>query len=77
VFGVPDKGVGEEIAAWIKLEEGSSVTADEVLRYCQERLPKSHVPRYIKFVSEFPMTPLGKIQKFKMREIEIKEFNIE
>jgi fatty-acyl-CoA synthase len=77
VFGVPDKGVGEEIAAWIKLEEGTTVTEDEIIQYCQGKVPDSHLPRYIKFVKEFPMTPLGKIQKFKMREIAIKEYNLE
>ncbi len=77
VFGVPDKGGGEEIAAWIKLEEGTTVTEDEIIQYCQGKVPDSHLPRYIKFVKEFPMTPLGKIQKFKMREIEIKEYNLE
>lgn len=77
VFGVPDKKVGEEIAAWIKLEEGMIVTEDEIIQYCQGKLPDSHLPRYIKFVKEFPMTPLGKIQKFKMREIAIKEYGLE
>jgi len=77
VFGVPDKKVGEEIAAWIKLEEGASATEEEILQFCKEKLPELHLPRYIKFVNEFPMTPLGKIQKFKMREIAIKEYNIE
>lgn len=46
VFGVPDRISGEEIAAWIIL-------------YCKEKFPPSQVPRYIKFVKEFPMTPLG------------------
>ena len=77
IFGVPDKILGEEAAAWIKLEEGASVTEDEILQYCKKRLPDSHLPRYIKFVSEFPMTPLGKIQKFKMREAAIKEYGLE
>lgn len=77
VFGLPDKKVGEEIAAWIKLEEGTSVTEDEIIQYCRGKIPGSHLPRYIRFVKEFPMTPLGKIQKFKMREIEIKKYNLE
>jgi len=41
------------------------------------RPPGSRLPRYIKFVDKFPMTPLGKVQKFKMREIAIKEFGLE
>jgi len=73
VFGVPDNALGEEVAAWIKLEEGTSITQEEILQYCHGRLPVSCLPRYIKFVNEFPTTPLGKAQKFKMREISIKE----
>ncbi len=73
VFGVPDKLLGEEVAAWIKLEEGATATEEEILRYCEGKLSPSFLPRYIKFVKEFPMTPLGKTQKFRMREITIKE----
>jgi fatty-acyl-CoA synthase len=77
VFGVPNREIGEEVVAWIRLEEGTTATEQEILQYCQGRLPDSHLPRYIKFVKEFPMTPLGKIQKFKMREIAIKEYYLE
>jgi fatty-acyl-CoA synthase len=76
IFGVPDKALGEEIAAWIRLEEGATLTEAEIFQYCRERLPDSNVPRFIKFVSEFPMTPLGKTQKFKMREMAIKEYHL-
>jgi len=77
VFGVPDKVLGEEIAVWVKLEEGASYTEKEILEYLKERLPESYLPKYIKFVKDFPMTPLGKIQKFKMREITSKEYGLE
>ncbi len=77
VFGVPDKQLGEEIALWIKLEEGASVTEEEILKYLREKFSESHLPKYIKFVKEFPMTPLGKIQKFKMREMASKEYGLE
>jgi len=76
VFGVPDNTMGEEVAAWIKLEEGANVMEEEIIRYCEGKLPDSHLPRYIKFVQEFPMTPLGKVQKFKMREITIEEIGL-
>jgi fatty-acyl-CoA synthase len=72
VFGVPDKVNGEEVAAWIKLEGEASAKEEDIRRYCEVKLPASCVPKYIKFVKEFPMTPLGKAQKFKMREITIK-----
>jgi fatty-acyl-CoA synthase len=73
VFGVPDKMLGEEVAVWIKTEEGINANEEEIRQYCEGKLPVSWLPRYIKFVDEFPMTPLGKIQKFRMREITIKE----
>jgi fatty-acyl-CoA synthase len=65
------------VAAWIKLEEGASATEEEILQYCRATLPASCLPRYIKFVREFPMTLLGKVQKFRMREIAIKEYGLE
>ena len=77
VFGVPDKVLGEEVATWIKLQEGITITVEEILQYCEGRLPSSHIPRYVKFVKEFPTTPLGKVQKFKMRESAIKEYSLE
>ena len=76
VFGVPDKKLGEEVAAWIKLDERVTATEEEIRQYCKERLPVSHLPRYIKFVREFPTTPLGKVQKFKMREMATEEYGL-
>ena len=72
----PGRTSGEDVAAWIKPEEGAVITEDEVLRYCRGKLPDSRLPRYIKFVNEFPTTPLGKVQKFRMREIAIKEYGL-
>jgi len=77
VFGVPDKLKGEELAAWIKVKEGVEMNEEEIIKFCQEKLPPSQIPRYLKFVKEFPVTPLGKIQKFKMREMAIKEYGLE
>ena len=77
VFGVPGGTPGEEVAAWIKLEEGFSATEEEMRQFCREKLPASWQPRYIKFVTEFPMTLLGKAQKFRMREIAVKEYGLE
>lgn len=77
VFGIPDRKLGEEVAAWIIPEEGITVTEEEIVRYCRDKLPASHLPRYMKFVRDFPVTPLGKAQKFKMREMAIKEWGLE
>lgn len=68
VFGVPDRKYGEEIAAWIRLREGQAATADEIREYCRGELAHFKIPRYIRFVDEFPLTVTGKVQKFMMRK---------
>jgi len=73
VFGVPDDKFGEQIAAWIKLRKGSESTTDEMIDFCKGKIAHYKVPRYIKFVDDYPMTASGKIKKFVMRDIYAKE----
>jgi fatty-acyl-CoA synthase len=68
VFGVPDARFGEEVCAWIQLKAGVSADADEVREFCRGRIAHYKIPRYIRFVNEFPMTITGKVQKFAMRK---------
>jgi fatty-acyl-CoA synthase len=68
VIGVPDEKYGEEVCAWIQRREGATLTDDEVRAFCKERIAYFKVPRYIRFVREFPLTVTGKVQKFKMRQ---------
>lgn len=68
VIGVPDPKFGEEVMAWVILREGETTTAEEIRDYCKDRIAYYKVPRYIRFVQEFPMTVTGKVQKFAMRE---------
>ena len=76
VIGVPDVNYGEEIGAWIKLKAGQEATAEEIREFCRARIAHFKVPRHIKFVTTFPMTVTGKIQKFKMRELMIEELGL-
>jgi fatty-acyl-CoA synthase len=69
VFGVADTKYGEELCAWIKLREDETMTDEEVRAFCREQIAHQKVPRYIRFVDEFPMTVTGKAQKFVMRRI--------
>jgi len=73
VIGVPDEKMGEEICAWIKLSAGNPLSEEELRAWCKEEMAYFKVPRYIKFVDEFPMTVTGKIQKFVMRDVMKKE----
>lgn len=68
VFGIPDEKMGEEVCAWIQLNDGADLTADDVKAYCKDQITHFKVPRHIQFVSEYPMTVTGKIQKFVMRD---------
>ena len=76
VVGVPDVKYGEELCAWIVLHEGQSVAEDEIKAFCRGQIAHYKIPRYIKFVDEFPMTVTGKVQKFVMRETMIEELNL-
>jgi fatty-acyl-CoA synthase len=73
VFGVPDERLGEQVAAWIQLHSGASVSEDEIRLFCKDGIAHFKIPQYIRFVDEFPMTITGKLQKFKMREAMLKE----
>ena len=76
VIGVPDERYGEELCAWIKLRDGEDANADEIKAFCKDQIAHFKVPRYVRFVDEFPMTVTGKIQKFKMRETTIAELEL-
>ncbi|MDE2007919.1 MAG: AMP-binding protein, partial [Rhodospirillales bacterium] len=67
VFGVPDARYGEEIAAWIRVRPGMSLTAEDIAAFCAGQIAHYKVPRHIRFVEEFPMTVTGKVQKYLMR----------
>ena len=69
VFGVPDAKYGEELAAWIILKDGEKVGEEDIRTFCAGQIAHFKIPRYIRFVSEFPMTVTGKVRKFVMREI--------
>jgi fatty-acyl-CoA synthase len=73
VFGVPDPKYGEEVCAWIRLKDGQAMTEADVLDFCNGQIARYKVPRYVRFVDQFPMTVTGKIQKFLMREAMMEE----
>jgi fatty-acyl-CoA synthase len=68
IIGVPDDRLNEVPMTYIKLREGVSCSEEEILQFCRGKIASFKIPRYVKFVEEFPMTSSGKIQKFKLRE---------
>jgi acyl-CoA synthetase (AMP-forming)/AMP-acid ligase II len=68
VFGIPDEVWGEVPAAFISLKSGAILNEQRVLEHCSVRLARFKRPRLVRFVTEFPKTPVGKIQKNVLRE---------
>jgi fatty-acyl-CoA synthase len=73
VFGVPDRRLGETVGAWVRLKPGVEATEDEIRDFCRGKIAYFKIPQYIRFVDSFPMTVTNKVQKYLMRETEIRE----
>ena len=71
VIGVPDERYGEELMAQIQLAPGQAASEDDVRDYCRGKIAHFKVPRYVSFVTDFPMTVTGKVRKVEMRAKEI------
>ena len=76
VFGVPDPRMGEELCTWIRLKPGADLSEEEIRAFLRDHIAHFKVPRYVRFVSEFPTTVTGKIQKFVMRARVIEELGL-
>ena len=69
VYSLPDAFFGEAVAAAVRLKaDTNDVSPDALIAWCAETLARFKVPRYVRFVPEFPMTASGKVQKYKLRE---------
>ena len=73
VIGVPDERYGEEVCAWVVLRDGAELDEEGLKAFCGGEIARFKIPRYVRFVDAFPMTVTGKVQKFRMRELEIEE----
>ena len=69
VVGVPDERFGEELCAWVQLKSGHAIGADELVDFCRGSIAHYKIPRYIRFVEEFPLTVTGKVKKHEIRHI--------
>jgi len=76
IIGVPSPKYGEEVMAWVKVREGFTLSEQELLDYCKGRIAHYKIPKYWKFVDDFPMTVSGKVRKVEMREISVKELGL-
>ena len=74
---MPDRKYGEQVMAAVILKKGVAMTEEEVREFCKGKIANYKIPKYVKFVDGYPMTASGKIQKFKLREMAIRELQLE
>ncbi len=72
VAGIPSEKYGEEVGAFIILREGAELVESDVKDFCKNQISRHKIPKYVFFISEFPMTGSGKIQKFKLKDLGVK-----
>jgi fatty-acyl-CoA synthase len=76
VYGIPDAFFGEAVAAAVRLKPDTTATPEQIVAWCADTLAKFKVPKHVRFVTEFPMTASGKIQKYKLREEHQKQLGV-
>lgn len=67
-FGVPSELSEEEIMACVALKPGCTLTPQELIGFCQERMARFMVPRYLEFMPSLPKTPSLRVEKYKLKE---------
>ena len=68
VLGLTDEKYGEEACAVIRRDASKLTNEEELRAWCKDRISRWKIPKYIFFQENFPMTPSGKIQKYKLQE---------
>ncbi|TDL44764.1 AMP-binding protein [Kocuria rosea] len=77
VIGVPDPVYGEEVMAWLRLRDGAEpLTAESLRSFCDGRIARYKIPRYVHLADEFPMTVTGKVRKVEMREESVRMLDL-
>jgi fatty-acyl-CoA synthase len=72
VAGIPSEKYGEEVGAFIIPKQGENLQEEDIIKFCKEGISAFKVPRYVFFVDSYPLSAIGKVQKFKLREIGVK-----
>ena len=72
VAGIPSPKYGEQVAAYIKVKEGETLTEGDIKEFCRGQIARYKTPKFIFFIEEYPMTASGKIQKYLLKDIGLK-----
>jgi fatty-acyl-CoA synthase len=77
VLGIPDEKLGEVVIAWVRLKSGELASENEIHEFCHGKVAHFKIPQHVRFVDEFPLTASGKVQKFRIRQMEIQMRQLE
>ncbi|CAF0705136.1 unnamed protein product [Brachionus calyciflorus] len=76
VIGVPDKRLGEELCACIRVKKGEALTPNEIREFCKDKIAHFKIPKFVEFMDEFPQTVSGKVKKNVLKETIIKKLKL-
>ncbi|MFW5770886.1 MAG: AMP-binding enzyme, partial [Spirochaetota bacterium] len=69
--GIPDEYRGETVKAFVVRKSGASLTEEDIINYCKDKLAKYKVPKMIEFIDELPKSGVGKILRKELRQMEM------
>jgi long-chain acyl-CoA synthetase len=72
-IGIPDDYRGETVKAFIVTQPGQSLSKQEIIQFCKEKLAAYKIPKQIEFIDELPKSAIGKIMRRKLRDLEQKK----
>jgi fatty-acyl-CoA synthase len=74
---LPDEKLGEIVIAWVRLKPGEVASENEIHEFCRGKVAHFKIPQHIRLVNEFPLTASGKVQKSRIRQMEIEMRQLE
>ena len=77
VVGIPSIKYGEEVMAYIRLKEDCEVSEEDFKEFCKGKIARYKIPKYFRIIEDYPMTASGKIQKYRLTEMAIRELGLE
>ena len=72
-FGLPSELTEEEVKVCVVLRPGASLSPGELVAWCEARMARHMVPRYLEFLDQMPLTPTEKVEKYRLREAGVTE----
>jgi crotonobetaine/carnitine-CoA ligase len=73
VFAVPSELGEDEVKANVVLKSGQTLSPEELIEFCNDKMAYFAIPRYLEFVTELPKTPTNRVEKYRLRQMGVTE----